>query len=61
MKIPDHPNSSSRPPLPGDEVSADEARELGGFSEDALSEDDALEASSSPRLSPAEALAPRRG
>jgi hypothetical protein len=60
MKTPEKPSLSSHTALPGDEVSVDEALELGAFPEDALSEQDALEAESSPRLPPAEALAPRR-
>jgi hypothetical protein len=45
---------------PGDQVSVDEAQSLGAFSEDAICEQDALEAASDPRLSPAEALAKQR-
>lgn len=54
------PPTGVLPGPPGQDVSADEADQLGAFSEDALSEADARAAAADERLSPAEALcAPR--
>ena len=46
------------PASSGQDVATDEAEQLGAFSEDALSEADALAAAQDPRWSPAEALSP---
>lgn len=47
-------------PLPGEAIDASEAERIGAFREDALSESEAIAASTDPRIPPAEALQPPR-
>jgi len=59
--VKDAPISPPSRPLPGEDVSVEEAALLGSFTEDALSEKDAIEAAADSRLSPADALRPTVG